>query len=746
MLTTAIAFSILLNQATEPKPVTLQLAAAPVSQIVAEIARATGRSLNTRGQLGDIIIALSVKDVPESKLLDNLATVALCEWQQGADGSLTLIRSATKEASAIRLDQAETLEYIRAALAKKAKRFREPLDESKMLANLDEIQKMNQQMDASSRNREFYKRFSELRQQAPDQYLLWSLVSRIDAGAIARLKPGERVVFSTHPTRMQRPLGTVSLQAIAESLRLSQVWRDANNRSASAAGPEDLEIGSETPVSSNPQDQRPAVIELAIGYDAMGVFGGYRIRVRVLNAKGTPILDAADNLPRINQNDEDMEFEAFFSKPGNPLEFSDETKLLITELEKMTAAEEGSATPHLSSALTERFLNPERYEPLATVPSDAVHSLAKAEKRNVVARIPDSLLMAGFFVIGGGGFSDQRAKSITVEAFYKLTEFFLAYRRVDAGDWILLNQAQVEHNRGLFTPRAPLGAFLRRLTGTPYPQIEDYAEYATLNESGGYDSIGFALRSILDADSPFMSNAASSNTGLRLFGSLTPTQRQSMLRGGTIPFQVLTAKQKAMIFKSVFGTETELQLPGMEEEFEGSSVPMPDSGEIREIPAVAVDVPPNDEPTDLLPFGLPAGTYLSMKQTTEPTIIVTSSKNPRMSANPMNVEELSWTIAAKERPDLYPWVENDDIFDRYQAGTVRRITLKVHLTKEASVIHSLSDFRPVPGTSAGTLETLPADVRAKLDKAIKLRKEEMKKATKPGGDPDDPSKAAHSRK
>ena len=133
----------------------------------------------------------------------------------------------------------------------------------------------------------------------------------------------------------------------------------------------------------------------------------------------------------------------------------------------------------------------------------------------------------------------------------------------------------------------------------------------------------------------------------------------------------------------------------------------------------------DSEPTETLPNGIPTAGFVRLDLTQEQVAV---AKGTFFGA--MTPIDIGNQLAMKERVDLYPWMAEQPPFAKFVLGNRTSYKFNFLFTPTVSDVRQLFDVQR-PSKDELTLEQLPSDFRAAIEKA----KEEMKKAMqdmKPG--------------
>src|SRR5204862_2456516 len=87
------------------------------------------------------------------------------------------------------------------------------------------------------------------------------------------------------------------------------------------------------------------------------------------------------------------------------------------------------------------------------------------------------------------------------------------------------------------------------------------------------------------------------------------------------------------------------------------------------------------EPTESLRNGIPRDAYLTMSSASRDVIYASSSSQPMMTGE-QEISGLAWSMASRERPDLFPWATQQPVWDRFKMGKSQDFKFVLRFTPE----------------------------------------------------------------
>ncbi len=340
MLTT-LAAAILLSaqsQASLDQKADFKYPVLTLTALGQELAKKAGIPIQVTPDLEKISVYVNVKDKSTRELLDLVALATTTEWVQ-ANGVISIRRTPVQT-------NAEERRFLQGKIAAAQKYWAEnrPTQVSadamaKAMKEAAEIaSKMGQNWDYAK-----YAQLQKLDAYAPAQVIGQEFIEAIGLEGALALKKGERVVFSTKPTRLQRPLPP-RMQGVVGRFNALIAMGEEASKMANISGEEVryysalLNLGNSDPDAATQRVSDIHIVLNAGEYDGIGT----RLDVRGF--------DAAGNM--VQQSSVDAGLGGFLNEEPNPdsvKEFTDMVTLPAEVAEYST----------LMNKLFQRKLTPE---------------------------------------------------------------------------------------------------------------------------------------------------------------------------------------------------------------------------------------------------------------------------------------------------------------------------------------------------------------------------------------------------
>lgn len=695
------------NEEAWQRPLTFRHAAAPVARLVEEIGKQTGLPLKGSPSMWQEIVLLDVADQPLRVVLEKVADVTSGEWRT-MDGAYILTRDSRAAARDEKEGLALRVQKIRDEFAKLKKLSEERFEPGKMR---DERAALEQQGGRGGYPPDAWERFAKINAQMPDQRLAARIITLLNPTELAAIEPGARLVFSDSPNRVQRPIRGVH-GPVSQFLAEAREWA-AQGPPQSGDG-DHIDVDSAMPIPT----EMPARVLVAVTrqYES---FGGLSINIMLVDRRGrivgrgskTILAPESESMvdfiapgvalsgPCVQEELKSSEGKLAFKKDSN-IEMSEESNLVMAHIRSRWSGGAG-ASGQVDEAFESRLLQPELYEPLATVPSDALFSVAKRLGRNIVAVLPDSL----WYVAFEGGATTVNGFLATVQDREVMT-----FERDDT--WLTARPVWVAEVRKERTDRSVVGRFARQVRKVGNVRLDDVAEFAAGFETPPYAGIGlYTLMLVLNDRLDVMGSG--SWDAMALYGRLSRDQRRQLATGERLPLSSLSKRQLDVVARMVYGAEGRIDF----EEVEGAPPP---AEPMDEIYYDTLD----SEPTEVLPNGLPPNGFIQIAVTNQDTFLTRAvGEDGREAIYPSDVMALAWSQFAKERPDLFPWASSMPTGEKFQLGATTVLDIKIRFTQRHSLQEQLRDTVVPENAPWMSFEQLPQAVKQKIaEQVAQLRK------------------------
>jgi hypothetical protein len=672
--------------------VTFSAPAGRASVVLKKLGEQTGIALETSRQTEDEVLLLSFKDVPLKEVMDRIASVADAEWKPEGSG-FRLSRPSEKQSEAARKEletRTDTIgKVLQGALDRQAKLPAWNDAELKKLVDMQQKhrEQLNRPIEAGGATTFRMVDNAQLTEQAPGGRVVIALLGAIGAKKLAGISLGDRVVYALNPTQMQYPLPVNAAKLINQFVEQQRQYAEATRKRTAAN-----------------DDGRVMIVqgmsgpEMGAGDPSLGVgqallvlnrFGDMvRASLTVADRNGDSIASASWNVQTTpsppkpaGPNEEALELSplgAEFAKAATGAAAGMAGRGMVVRLATSTSSggnftfDSSQNTPPvpISDALRNYLLRPEENDPQALVVGDAFTQAAKKTHKNIIASLPDSAI-----VPLARRFANEK---VTVPALLGWMGGSLGLR-IDASEaWLQISPIAPVTARRFAMDRPALGKLLRTIQTQGYARLDDMAPLVNAQHKAvaAMDFDGQALRLINAGAAQNAMTALSEPHTLRLYSSLTQTQRNVLGNGGAIAFAQLNPAQRAHIGTDVF---TSMDGPQIKQ---ANSAPQNFRGVFIDFGSVL------NERTQVLPGGLPANGQFRVNTDRQLSAYGIDTKTG--AAGVVTPSALASSRLMGERSDL-SFLGAAPKYDQFLPAQQVQYTFSYELSPTASLTRQLND-------------------------------------------------------
>jgi len=671
--------------------VTFEAKATTLDKALDALSKANNIQIKAVGPIARQVVVISVEKQPLEAFLKHIST-ALSATVQERGGVYEVSESASLIKAEDDAARARLAKAYAKSLAQQSKGLDGPaITEADLSNRLSELRAVMDQIQNNPDriNNDLYEKVQGLHESMPTAQLVRRLLASIPAADLAALPSNQRVVFATSPTRMQKPLGPKA-QAV-----LSSFATEYSRMSAV--------------VGRFPVDQQQELMSMMGSYFAKGVpakfllsctrYSGNNlsIEVQVLDANsrvlsvGNGSLSGSETEERSDKN---PAFEA--AKDEQPLKMSEESK---TYHALMTRGIDGAkpGVEVVPEPLRSKVLNPEEHDPLSFGISDLILAAAKDRKKPAIFVVPDS------------------AQSFDASSNLKASDFFTLLGQMDQinveliDGWYIGRPVFPIENRSLRVNRMAYGNLVRQIAKNGHVSLADLSTFAIAQGlNPGHDS--FYIQNLYSLFGSLLAGYDLSNwEGLRFYGYLGETNRKRM-DGATVTFQSMPKEAQNEIAKMVYSQGSSLGVPF---DAEPMAVPLTEQESMVAMPCM--------DPTERLPNGIPPDAQVQLMMLDEPVLVPEAGGF----GVPLSASELASQIAMEERPDLFPWAQENKVSDRFRASNRVTMTFDFLFTPKLGFGVHLTDYRAASGQPFGR-NNFPDGFRQQFDQMLKEMRESFK--------------------
>lgn len=717
-LASALALSFGLGAQDLTQKVSYSGLAKRASVLISELGKQTNVKMEAVGAAGNEVLIVNVKDVTLQDLMNRIASASSCEWQT-ANGVLRLVPNFSLQRNEEAAYRAKRLASVRKVLKEMSDSLKpKPKPKVDPKATPKPGQTDEDMMDEAA-----VAEYGD-----PTSKALAKMALGLDAVAIANLEPNERLVFSSSPTRMQRALPNnwqpVVAELIVEQNKLAESMKQAQTENPKTDEEEKAMKWAEQMGFMNqfkPIERPPAKVLLCVSRQSL--WGGTAVRLSLYDETGKAVysgqtaLAIPDGEAMIDLSDFEMDIPGQPKKPKpqpptdeKPIEFSQTTKEIEAFLRP--AMDETMLNSQPSEKLREILLHPDVYDPLSFAQSEGLQAIAQRKALNVVANLPDDAM---------GMFRASTKVASTASGYLKQLEDGKTTSVELKDGWCVVKPSEPFLARKNRTDRLALAALIQAADAKGVPALDDIASFALKNADPSNASVAMVYLALF---APSVMNQGMGGlidwNMIRLWGLLGDAQRQQLKSGGRIPFANFSPDQTALIRKMVYGANAHLDVvrPDDKPKEENAFLDMIS----RFMPAGSKDY--RDEPTEIMPDGLPYAGSLNLKATDDFFAVPVNEKgasNFRMGA--LGADELAMLKYFTSQPEMAAAANMMPSMERLRLGQRLTLDFTFSLGPGVSLKQTLRDDKMDKASSPLGMDALPEAFRQK----IAARTEALKK-------------------
>jgi hypothetical protein len=622
---TSIGFGQTEAPASLPETITYEGRAERVPVLLSNLSADLNLKFDSAPQFANEIVLVSVKNQPTQTVLNHIAKLTGGRWEKITAGGLRLVVDTEARTTRDRqVLEAKVIKLRKSVLEQldSSSRFEIPSEAPTPVGNTAPVPAEKPQKLTTVQ-------LEEMLASQPIPRIL----AEMDLVPIARMRPGDRLVFSTHPTRLQRSLPSSAAKYVAAYVK-------SHNANVNAAPSDDTDQMSEMMKSMPPEFKEMMARQRRKinGYAKAILVIGYATRIenqsaelRIYDQSGMVVASEQGSVGRAWYSDMAMEMaEATGKAPATaakstPVTYRSDSQAFQKLQPSMTDTQE-KTTPAIEPAVRARLLDVATTDPLALAVTDELLALAKAENRPIIASLSDSNpgFLSGFFVSGK-----------SVESVRASIDKGSVHEWVKDDAFLLIRPADPEATRALRTDRVGLARLLKSASTAGIVRLSELALFAGKNADCRANSVV----------SPYFTAFASSVSGgpmgtqtdwqmLRFYGRINPIIGQRLTVGDAVP---LASFDIQPVDAMVFGTPTRLKAdrgkPASKFNYFDSIADFGGMG------GGGVDY--KDEPTEVLANGFSGDSVVKVAVISEPFLAMKPGEKSQLGLGSVGVDEMA---------------------------------------------------------------------------------------------------------
>lgn len=509
----------------EPK-INIDCTGKSVEAFLKEVNQQAKTNLSPSPQLKNEIIIASLKDDTVAELKDNLAAAVGGVWKETQSGPVLEIDTerAAREAAESKKELIEATTGGKELFLQNNPEvsWTQEYATSKVREDQEQVRKILESIRGNNNNSEDHLTIQAINSedQSPATTFLRKIITNLSPDMLASLPAGKRVVYSTRPTAMQKPM-PINTSGF-ENAFVNEM--NILNKAIKDAPPVDPSV---TFISTLNQSQ---AVSLPLGKVLLAV-------KRVPQSRGFNfelIISTPDG--KIAAQAQNWVAEKWDPKPGSTTvpEGAYDPSPLAVKMAKALRTGQSSSSSIMSNRGNTGFefvmmttdqqpvpIDPAAYavasdpvknEPLSIMVSESIHQYAQAVKKDFIACVPDALVMELANKLSGDKMLWQQFSDTLDSAQTKVSV---------AGNTLVFTPKNAEKCRTNRVNRSAFAAFIKPLAASGYSRLIDSANYALAKT--WEDSFDAPYTGIISNETFYQVFNSGRTDYLRLFGAMNRT-------------------------------------------------------------------------------------------------------------------------------------------------------------------------------------------------------------------------------
>lgn len=618
---------------------------ARVPVVLEDLEKKYGVALESDQDLRNTPIVVRVDDVTLKDLLDRIAKVTSSKWSVSTNG-YELKPDADLREDEERAHRALLIKGVEAGLKEMTKQY----------------SYLNQTPPKEGETAEPDFAFPQ-----DGSSIIYNLTKAIPAELYASMRKGQRIVYSTTPTRMQRALNLRAYQDdIQEWIKYNNQMVETMNRESEGQGMVDefSQIMIQMGVDYMPKKIDTQPVHGLVTVTRPKASTDYRsISLSLYDAAGKRILHQEASFYLfpygVPEMPEDVVVEGGpppekAAQAKYPIEPKDDVKVEKSELGKelrkfgtifRNLTESGEA-PAPDKELVEKLVHLDINDPISYTGGDLLAAAAKVRGEDLVACLPDdnARLDSVFYQFSDGDLENVTVRDVRLQ--YKDP----AYKESHEGSWWTITSSDPYLMRDSRFDRIDLTALIiegRKHLVVPLEVLTDYAK--DHDDLGGTFQMGTYMMFVCPTLMPIeLLGGGSKWEALQLYGRLSAAQKQMLRNGEPIKVSSLSKSAKETVERLIYDEPGILEKLTEENLAQDEFLQMMSMSFMQGGSASSLDT----EPTEAAPNGVNGG-IVQMRVTSEPYLVeLDEAINPNILGMTMGSSELALMKLMMKQPEI----------------------------------------------------------------------------------------------
>jgi len=672
--------------------VTYSTRAARVPIVLRQLGQIAKADLQTKPEMENEVLVISVRNQPLHEVLSRIATVTSGEWRK--EGNTFLLTASVGTRRNEETQELNTrIRLIRADLNSRLGM------EAHQKAEIQNLLKAR----LAHKNRQDNQEYGR---QLVDENAVTRMLSGIDLTPMAQMEDGNRIVYSTDPTPMQRGLSASAFQIVDSLVKDHNVFASSKSHS----NDDRLSRMSKSQARTllwilDRQSARigpVAKILLSIQCESSG--RQWTVQLQLFDPTGN-VAYAISNIYGVEGSKaatwHDKQREAHL------ITFSKDSREILDygRITKKVGKSKITVTT-LSPEVLQKVRRPDIYDPLSFASSDLLLGYSKLTGKPLVADIPDDCFGTSTWFLQPGW--DWNTTSVEADIRSGITITAI----VDPV-FTVLRPASPSKSRKARGNRIALANLMQAIAQKGVPSLEDMSAFAARSPDSGLEGafsdyfLMFVPRPVQEA---MLVDMHVDWNVLRLYGYLSPALKSKLAVGIKVPISEMNSNARDALARFVFGSSAHIAVTRVTGR---RFVDLPDwAMELRD---VFGRIDSLEDPTEVCSKGLSDNVFVDMSVNKE-FLGLEVLPSGRISTAVMGPDEL---VNEQMNLDSGPKALKSAVPRNLRIGDQTTLDLRIHLTPNVTVKQRLADHRFSATPKIVDANHLPADFQKIVSDRIK---------------------------
>ncbi len=695
------------------EPISVEIEPMPLPKAAKELAKIFGAPVKVVKTLEPSTLAVYAPSTTPEELRSKIAATYNATWtlREGV-WYLDQTTEQMRTEAAIELERRKTAVRSMLEKARKATAAQKPFTDTEARALYNQLKDLTKN-GIKRDDMATYQRLEQFESRGPEKRLMERLLSKLTDEMFLSVPEGERRVFALKPTAVQLRLNLDLREDVNRFIEEQSTWSVATGGQMITAGERGGAFGR---LSANVKPIDQPVDNILISIQATPG-PGFSVECNLVDPKGLFLSEGYGG----TYNSEEVETYNIESLYGmGEVAKKHETKLSKEGLKfrrLLMGIDPVTKTPIETDAeFRERAAKLSMKDPLAYSTWDYLKQEAKDLNVSFVASLPDQSILISYGLLAFT--RDPKTSGIAKKYFEMDVQ--------SADDWVTISPANSVRHRRNYRDRSVLERQIALRNNSKNKSLETEADYAlSLPNEDSYSLLDEFIRRFAINDEPIYND----RFFLRVYGLIpsslkTPSASEKEVRLNQLPKEV-----QEYIFKRVYyGNRPTIQYEPSDGNFNEGKTTLFWNGVLK-------------ESTVSMPNGIPPAA--TMRITTVDDLVVKTS--PKMRAFGMDQgelvspEDLAQRVFQKSRPDLYPWVADDE---RYTVDTSRlrlyrkRVVVFLIDFKNDFILRGSITEATAMDSGTYTLDKLPTEFKKKYQETYtRIQNQAKNRKPDPGSGP-----------